>query len=118
MIEDKRKGRVPKSAFKPGDSRINRRGKAPGTLNKINQSFKDVLMEAVTLLGGAKRLVEWVEKDPENERLFWTEITPKVLPRIIEGNLESAIPLQVIERRLIAPSADVIDVDAVDVTED
>jgi hypothetical protein len=118
VTENKPKRPPPKSVFKPGDPRINRVGKLPGTVNKINQSFKDVLMEAVNLLGGARGLVKWVQKNDENERLFWTEIAPKVLPRVLEGNPDAPIPLQVIERRVIDPPDDVIDGYAVDVTEE
>jgi hypothetical protein len=105
---------APRTAFKPGDPRINRRGRAPGNKNRFHRSFKEVLTEAIDLMGGAKAIVDWVRKDPANEVLFWTEIAPKLLPRIIEGDPDPPIPLQVIERRMVDPEPDVIEGEVVD----
>lgn len=117
LVQEKPKRKAPKSAFKAGDPRIYRGGRPPGTANKVPQSFKDTIVEAVKLLGGAQGLVDWVRKDPANERDFWVEIAPRVLPKILEGNPDAPIPLQVIERRVIPPGP-LIDADVVDVTEE
>jgi hypothetical protein len=104
--------------FKPGDPRIYRGGRPPGTPGKAPKAFKDVVVEAVMLMGGASGLVDWARRAPENEFAFWTEIAPRILPKIIEGNPDAPIPLQVIERRIIDPPDDILDVDAVDVVEE
>jgi hypothetical protein len=111
--------KVPHSgSFKPGDPRIYRGGRPPGTPDKAPKAFKDVVVEAVMLMGGASGLVDWARRDPANEFAFWTEIAPRVLPKIIEGNPDAPIPLQVIERRIIDPPDDILDVDVVDVVEE
>jgi hypothetical protein len=107
-MNEKRKF-VPPTAFRPGDPRINRKGRIPGNKNRFHRSFKEVLTEAIELMGGAQAIVTWARKSPENEAVFWTEICTKLLPRIIEGDEERPIPLQVIERRIIDPPDDMID---------
>jgi hypothetical protein len=100
---------APRTAFKPGDPRINRKGRVPGNKNRFHRSFKEVLTDAIDLMGGAQAVVDWVKKDPANERAFWVEIAPKLLPRVIEGDAERPIPLQVIERRIVDPAPDMIE---------
>lgn len=46
---------------------------------------RDAIALAAERLGGADRLVAWVREDPINERLFWTQIYPKLLPVQITG---------------------------------
>jgi hypothetical protein len=105
---------APRTAFKPGDPRINRKGRVPGNKNRFARSFKEVLTEAIDLMGGAKAIADWVKKDPANETLFWTEIATKMLPRIIEGDPDRPIPLQVIERRIVDPAPDMIEGEVLD----
>src|SRR4051812_40896277 len=100
---------VPPTAFRPGDPRINRKGRIPGNKNRFHRGFKADLTVAIELMGGAQAIVTWARKSPENEAVFWTEICTKLLPRIIEGDEAHPIPLQVIERRIIDPDSNAID---------
>lgn len=60
-------------------------GRKKGTPNKVTQTAKDAIAQAAADLGGAKRLVAWVKEDEQNERIFWGQIYPKLLPHQITG---------------------------------
>lgn len=75
-------------------------GRQKGTPNKTTQAVKDVIAGVATKLGGAERMLEWVKEDPLNERLFWKDIYPKLLPLQIAGDADS--PLVVNIRKLSA----------------
>lgn len=60
-------------------------GKPKGALNKNTQAAKDAIAQAAAELGGAARLVAWVQEDPSNERVFWGTIYPKLLPLQVNG---------------------------------
>jgi hypothetical protein len=40
---------------------------------------RDAIAAAAAGLGGAERLIDWVNADPANERTFWGTIYPKLL---------------------------------------
>lgn len=71
-------------------------GKPKGAVNKINRAAKDAIAEAAEVLGGAQRLVEWVQSDPLNERAFWTQIYPKLVPVTLGGDADA--PLKVVHK--------------------
>ncbi len=52
-------------------------------------------------LGGLDRLVTWAKEDPLNERAFWANIYPKLLP--LQVNAQAAITVQSVVRRVIDP---------------
>jgi hypothetical protein len=60
-------------------------GRPKGSVNKTTAMAKVVIEEAVSGLGGAKRLLAWAKEAPENERAFWTAIFPKLLPLQVSG---------------------------------
>ena len=60
-------------------------GRPKGSMNKTTREAKDAIAEAAEALGGAKRLVEWVQEEPANERIFWGTIYPKLLPVQLKG---------------------------------
>jgi hypothetical protein len=68
-------------------------GKPKGALSKTTRSVKEAIELAAEGLGGAKRLVEWAKEDPSNERIFWGNIYPKLLPLQVTG--EGGGPLTV-----------------------
>jgi hypothetical protein len=57
-----------------------------GTLNKLTTSVKDAIEQVAERIGGVDRMVEWVQEDPENERVFWVSIYPKLLPVQLAGD--------------------------------
>lgn len=60
-------------------------GRPKGSLNKVTKEAKDAIAEAAEALGGAARMVAWVQEDPMNERVFWGTIYPKLLPVQLKG---------------------------------
>lgn len=68
-------------------------GKPKGALNHTTRAAKDVIAKTAEMLGGAERMLEWVQEDPANERVFWGTIYPKLIPLKVEGDKDA--PLQV-----------------------
>lgn len=62
-------------AFKRGQG-----GRPKGAKNKLTIAAKDAIAAAADGLGGTKRLITWAKLDPLNERAFWTQIYPRLLP--------------------------------------
>lgn len=56
------------------------KGRAKGSVNKTTKLAKEAIAEAFDRLGGADRLVEWAQEDPDNERVFYTALLPKLIP--------------------------------------
>lgn len=63
-------------------------GRKKGTPNKLTATVKNAIAMAADDLGGKDRLVAWAKEDTANERAFWTQIYPKLLPYQVEGNGE------------------------------
>lgn len=60
-------------------------GRPKGIPNKTTKTALETIMEAAENLGGVKRLTEWADEAPENERVFWGTIYPKLLPLQVTG---------------------------------
>lgn len=60
-------------------------GRKKGTPNKLTATVKNAIAEAASDLGGKDRLVAWAKEDPENEKAFWTQLYPKLLPYQVNG---------------------------------
>ena len=69
------------------------KGRPKGTLNKTTLAAKEAIALAADKLGGAERLVAWAKEEPQNERVFWGTIYPKLLPLQVTG--EGGGPLRV-----------------------
>jgi hypothetical protein len=52
----------------------------------MTMQAKEAISYAAEGLGGAERLVEWAKEDPQNEKVFWAQIYPKLLPLQVTGN--------------------------------
>jgi hypothetical protein len=85
--------------FGPGNP-----GKPKGATNKVARAAKDAIAKAADDLGGAERLVAWVQEDPANERVFWGTIYPKLLPLQVSGEDGGPIPFELIERVIVKPA--------------
>ncbi|WP_321951898.1 hypothetical protein [Paraburkholderia bannensis] len=75
-------------------------GRKKGSLNKTTKAAKDAIAAAAEALGGADRLTAWAQEDPQNERIFWGTIYPKLLPLQIAGDPDA--PIQVTHINLTA----------------
>jgi len=71
-------------------------GRPKGCSNKKTQAAKDAIADAALALGGTKRLVEWAKSDPNNERVFWGTIYPKLLPLQVGGDAGNPIEHMVV----------------------
>jgi hypothetical protein len=81
------------------------RGRPKGSPNKLGKAAKDVIAQAAEALGGADRLLEWAQSDPQNERAFWATIYPKLLPLTVSGPGEQGEHLiRTLERRIVRPA--------------
>lgn len=56
-------------------------GRLPGSPNKLSSDVRDAILQVADDLGGPGRLLSWAREAPENERTFWANIYPKLLPR-------------------------------------
>ena len=71
-------------------------GKPKGALSKTTKTAKEAISLAAEKLGGAERLVEWVQEDPLNERVFWGTIYPKLLPLQVAADADSPLTIQIV----------------------
>ncbi len=68
-----------------------------GIPNKTTATAKDAIAWAAEKLGGAGRIVEWVRMAPENEKVFWGQIYPKLLPLQVTGDKENPLTVQIVK---------------------
>jgi hypothetical protein len=91
-------------SFKKGEKRPGQ-GRPKGSLSKTTRTAKEAISLAAEGLGGAERLIAWVQEDPLNERAFWSTIYPKLLPLQVNGPGANGEHLfQAIERRIVDPA--------------
>lgn len=64
-------------------------GRTKGTPNKVTKDVRAAILDVAEQLGGAKGMLKWVQSDPVNERIFWSQIYPKVLPKEIRADMIS-----------------------------
>lgn len=69
-------------------------GKPKGAKSKTTRTAMEAIAFAAEELGGAQRLAEWAREAPENEKVFWGTIYPKLLPLQVSGTDGGAIVLQ------------------------
>jgi hypothetical protein len=90
---------------KIGENRGNAgKGRPKGAKNKTTSMAKEAIALAAKNLGGAKRIVEWAKEDPQNERVFWGTIYPKLMPLQIGGDPDNPIQHKVIEWKVVRPT--------------
>lgn len=65
-------------------------------MNKTTVSVKDAISMAAEGLGGTERLIAWAKEEPANERIFWGNIYPKLLPLQIAGDPDSPLTIQIL----------------------
>jgi hypothetical protein len=78
------------------------KGRPKGSPNKTTALAKEAIAYAAEGLGGAERLILWAKEDAQNERAFWTQIYPKLLPLQVSGPGDDGEHLHsIVERRIV-----------------
>lgn len=72
-------------------------GKPKGAVTKTGKSAKEAIAIAAEGLGGAPRLVAWAKEDPQNERVFWGTIYPKLLPLQVSGEGGGPLVVEIVK---------------------
>lgn len=80
---------APKNSGRFGEGRIG--GRKKGVPNKTTRTALETIAMAAEGLGGGERMIEWAKATPENEKVFWGTIYPKLLPLQITGKNGGAI---------------------------
>jgi hypothetical protein len=60
-------------------------GRKAGTPNKATANAKAAIEEVFEGLGGATALKAWAKASPDNEKAFYIQIWPKILPLQVNG---------------------------------
>lgn len=66
-------------------------GRPKGSPNKVTKAAKDIIADAADRLGGVERLVAWAKEDAQNERAYWSQIFPKLLPLQVNADVNATI---------------------------
>jgi hypothetical protein len=77
-------------------------GRPKGSRNKVTGVAKDIIAEAADRLGGVERLVAWAKEDAQNERAYWAQIFPKLLPLQVAGDPNAPL-IHEIRRSIVRP---------------
>lgn len=85
MSEDQAPAKRFVTGGKPGP------GRPKGSKDKLSVTALEAITLAAESLGGHKRLGEWAAEAPENEKVFWGTIYPKLLPLQVTGKDGGAI---------------------------
>lgn len=68
-------------------------GRAKGTPNKMTQQAKEAIEYAFNGLGGAEGLLEWAQSDPANQKIFYSQVWTKILPKDMTVSNQDGSPL-------------------------
>src|SRR5215207_7998665 len=70
---------------------LNPHGRPPGSKNKLSRSVKETIQRVADQLGekrglgdATSALLDWVERDPRHEVIFWKDIWPKLIAIRVE----------------------------------
>lgn len=62
------------------------KGRPKGVPNKLTLAAKECIQQAFESLGSTEGLVTWCQKDPDNQKAFYTQIWPKIVPLQVNGS--------------------------------
>lgn len=79
----------------------NPKGRPKGAKDKLNQSIREMIIEALERAGGAQYLLEQAKKNPQ----IFCALVGKVLPTQIQGPDGQAVPIKVIQNNYLAMPA-------------
>lgn len=70
-------------------------GRQKGTPNKLTQDAKEAIEFVAQGLGGAEGMLIWAQEDKTNERIFWSTIYPRILPKEVKAEHTGEVGLTV-----------------------
>jgi hypothetical protein len=76
--------------FEKGKPRPPGAGRRPGSTNKTTANAKEAIEKVAEGLGGWQGMLKWAKSSPDNERVFWGTIYPKLVPKDINIEGEAA----------------------------
>ncbi|NPT50736.1 hypothetical protein GNZ10_13615 [Ralstonia sp. 3N] len=76
----------------PGERRG---GRKKGTPNKTTQDAREAIQLVAEGLGGADGMLAWAQSDKTNERIFWSTIYPRILPKEVKAEHTGEVGLTV-----------------------
>ena len=79
--------------------------------------MKEIILGATDIIGGAEELAKWYKDPafPERKDIFWRDIAPRVLPKVIEGNPDKPLfPVRITEEFVDSPSGPMLEARVVD----
>lgn len=85
-------------SFVKGQKKPNQGKRGP---DKTTKTAKEAIALAAEGIGGTARLIEWCKEDPLNERAFWVQVYPKLLPLQVTGDADN--PLRTVARIELVP---------------
>jgi hypothetical protein len=65
--------------------------KKRGEVCATTREVKEAILTAAQQMGGISRLVEWAQETDANERVFWSQMYIKVLPKEIKADVEAKV---------------------------
>ncbi len=80
------------------------KGRPKGSPNKTTREAKDAIAMVAEGLGGPDRMLAWAQEDPQNERIFWQAIYPKLLPLTLSGDQNNPVRIQEVRRLVVDPA--------------
>lgn len=69
-------------------------GRPKGSRNKTTVAAKEAIALAAEGLGGTDRLIDWAKEDPQNERVFWGSIYPKLIPIDVDASVKGQLTVK------------------------
>lgn len=66
-------------------------GRQKGTPNKLTQDAKEAIEFVAQGLGGADGMLAWAQEDKVNERIFWSNIYPRILPKEVKADVDASL---------------------------
>lgn len=68
-------------------------GRQKGTPNKLTTAVKETIEQVAQGLGGPDGMLAWAKEDPQNTRIFYGNIYPKLLPFTLAGDKDNPLKI-------------------------
>jgi hypothetical protein len=72
--------------FEAGHKKLPGAGRKAGTPNKVTATARQVIEQVAVNLGGVEGFTAWALASKINQRAFWTQIFPRLLPVQVHGS--------------------------------